>query len=126
MKDKLILRPQYKVLKTIQDLNVLSFYPNKYGVRKILIGLVDDETKDFINLKSFSSLISISARRTSSLITTLIRNLLLEYRYDKESDDLYLAVTSKGASEIALYETKHADAFTKKKSLNYKKTIIKL
>lgn len=116
---------QYKVLISVYELNLKELYPTHRGVYNILTGAEDNETILYTNLRTYGSLISIQKRRASAIINSLIKSNLLEEVFDRETDELYLKVTSEGEYKASFYLHKHKDRI-KKVERKIKKEIIHL
>lgn len=104
----------YKILQTVNELNKSKLYPTAKGVNNILQGKLDPETRKYINLKTFGTLLSYPGRRLCSYILNMVRRGYLSYIYDKNSDDMYLRLTEKGEVEVFNFERKHKNEYTKK------------
>jgi len=104
----------YKILQTIEELNKMNKYPTPKGVNNILQGKLDKETKQYIELKTFGTLISYPGRKLCSYILNMVRREYLTYIYDEKSDAMYLKITTKGEGAVFLYEKKHKHSYTKK------------
>ena len=104
----------YKILQTVNELNKLKLYPTAKGINNILQGKLDPETRKYINLKTFGTLLSYPGRRLCSYILNMVRRDYLSYIYDKNSDDMYLRLTEKGEVEVFNFERKHKNKYTKK------------
>ena len=104
----------YKILQTVNELNKSKLYPTSKGVNNILQGKLDPETRKYINLKTFGTLLSYPGRRLCSYILNMVRRGYLSYIYDKNSDDMYLRLTEKGEVEVFNFERKHKNEYTKK------------
>ena len=104
----------YKILQTVNELNKNKFYPTAKGINNILQGKLDPETRKYINLKTFGTLLSYPGRRLCSYILNMVRRGYLSYIYDKRSDDMYLRLTEKGEVEVFNFERKHKNQYTKK------------
>jgi len=113
----------FKVLYTINKLNEKNYYPNIHGVLKLVNGVIDNETKDFISLETFATLISIKGRRMSSIVHQLQRYNYVSLKHDKSDDNMYLYVTFKGESNIEDYLKHHKISFKKKDNKVLQKTI---
>lgn len=120
-----ISQTAYKVLHTIYYLNDLNFYPNKNGVYKIIHGDIDEETLAFRSCPTFSTVISISSKKISLLITLLIRYDYVKNVYDAKTEEFYLELTAKGKIETSKYILKKKAEY-KKKSKVIKPTIVKI
>lgn len=104
----------YKILQTVNELNKNKKYPTAKGINNILQGKLDPETRKYIDLKTFGTLLSYPGRRLCSYILNMVRRGYLSYIYDKNSDDMYLRVTEKGELEVFNFERKHKNEYTKK------------
>ena len=104
----------YKILQTINELNKMKKYPTAKGVNNILQGKLDPETRQYINLKTFGTLLSYPGRHLSSYILNMVRRDYISYIYDKNSDGMYLRVTEKGELTVFNYERKRKNEYTKK------------
>lgn len=104
----------YKILQTVNELNKVKKYPSAKGVNNILQGKLDPETRNYIDLKTFGTLLSYPGRRLCSYILNMVRRGYLSYIYDKKSDDMYLRITEKGEIEVFNFERKHKNEYTKK------------
>lgn len=97
----------YKIMETISELNKVNKYPTAKGVNNILSGKLDSETRQYIDLATFGTLISFPGRKLCSYILNMVRRGYLGYIYDEKSDDLYLRITEKGEDTLFLYIRKH-------------------
>ena len=104
----------YKILQTVNELNKEKKYPTAKGINNILQGKLDPETRKYINLKTFGTLLSYPGRRLCSYILNMVRRGYLSYIYDKGSDDMYLRLNEKGEVEVFNFERKHKNNYTKK------------
>ena len=104
----------YKILQTVNELNKVKKYPTAKGINNILQGKLDPETRKYIELKTFGTLLSYPGRRLCSYILNMVRRGYLSYIYDKSSDDMYLRLTEKGEIEVFNFERKHKNTYTKK------------
>ena len=115
----------YKILATIKELNDSNKYPTAKGVNNILMGKLDVETRQYIDIKTFGTLISFPGRKLCSYILNMVRRNYLTYIYDKKSDGMYLAITEKGEEELYAYQKKHKSSY-KKKTPHRKKEIVEI
>lgn len=104
----------YKILQTIEELNLMDKYPTPKGVNNILSGKFDEETKQYASLKTFATLISFPGRKLCSYVLNLVRHEYLTYIYDKNSDGLYLRITTKGKGTLIDFDKYHKVKYTKK------------
>lgn len=104
----------YKILQTVNELNKLKKYPTAKGINNILQGKLDPETRKYIDLKTFGTLLSYPGRRLCSYILNMVRRGYLSYIYDKKTDDMYLRITEKGEVEVFNFERKRKNEYTKK------------
>ena len=104
----------YKILQTVNELNKVKKYPTAKGVNNILQGKLDPETRKYVDLKTFGTLLSYPGRRLCSYILNMERRGYLSYIYDKKSDAMYLRLTEKGEIEVLNFERKHKNEYTHK------------
>lgn len=104
----------YKILKTIGDLNEMDKYPTAKGVNNILSAKTDEETKQYINLSTYGTLISLSGRKLCSYILNMVRRDYLTYIYDENSDAMYLKITPKGTISLLSFNKHYKGEFHKK------------
>lgn len=104
----------YKILQTVNELNKVKKYPTAKGINNILQGKLDPETRKYIDLKTFGTLLSYPGRRLCSYILNMVRRGYLSYIYDKKTDAMYLRVTEKGEIEVFNFEREHKNEYTKK------------
>lgn len=115
----------FKILVTIEELNALKYYPLPRGVLNILSGAIDDETKKFVGISTFGSLVSYPSKKISRYILMLTRYGYLKKIYDEKTDNLYLKITEYGSAQTAKFLAKHHCPF-KKKEKKQKTYIIKI
>lgn len=115
----------FKILETVFELNENHDYPTAKGVNNILSGKVDLETRKFINLKTYGTLLSFPGRKLCSYILNMVRRGYLTYVYDEKSDGMYLKITDKGISELISFNKKHKSSY-KKKTPTYHAEVIHL
>ena len=104
----------FKILETVAELNENHDYPTAKGVNNILSGKSDPETKKYIHIKTFGTLLSFPGRKLCSYILNMVRRGYLTYIYDKKSDAMYLKITDKGQAELFTFNKKHKSSFKKK------------
>lgn len=115
----------FKILSTVQQLNDLGYYPLNEGIFKIVTGIVDDETKKFENLSTFSTLVSYSSKKICSLTLMLTRYKYLEKIFDRKTNELYFKITVLGQNSLQNYLKNRKLAFQKKEKIS-KITIAKI
>ncbi len=115
----------FKILQTVKELNDIHKYPTPKGVNNILIGKLDIETRQYIDIKTFGTLISFPGRKLCSYVLNMTRRGYLAYIYDKKTDGMYLYVTEKGEEEIFVFEKKHKSEY-KKKTPHHKNEIVEI
>lgn len=114
MKEQAILKKfDYKIMHAISYLNEMHIFPNSLGVYKILKGINDFETFNYIDCLSFSSCVSIGSKKVSSRITYLIRINVIQYVYNKSDNELYLKLSNNGMMLLEQYFKKHKNPFKK-------------
>lgn len=104
----------FKILETIAELNAQHDYPTAKGVNNILSGKPDEETKKFVNIKTFRTLLSFPGRKLCSYILNMVRRGYLTYVYDEKTDAMYLKIAPKGESELFTFNKKHKSSYKKK------------
>ena len=104
----------FKILETVAELNAQHDYPTAKGVNNILSGKPDVETKKFVNIKTFGTLLSFPGRKLCSYILNMVRRAYLTYVYDEKTDAMYLKITPKGESELFTFNKKHKSSYKKK------------
>lgn len=104
----------YKIMTTIEEVNLKGYYPLVKGVLNILKGEVDDETIAYSDVSTYRSLISYPSKKLSRYILMLLRYGYLKKVYDDKTDDLYLAITEYGSAQLMRFKKKHKTPFKKK------------
>lgn len=104
----------FKILETIKELNDVHKYPTPKGVNNILMGKLDEETRQYVSMKTYGTLISFPGRKLCSYILNMVRRDYLSYIYDKKSDGMYLYITEKGEEELYSFNKRHKKEFQKK------------
>ena len=115
----------FKILQTIEELNKLDLYPTAKGVNNILMGKLDKETRQYVKIKTYGTLISFQGRKLCSYILNMVRRGYLGYIYDKKTDAMYLRITEKGEMEVFSYEKKHKNSYRKKEP-NHRPEIVEI
>ena len=115
MKEFAINQTYYKVLLTISELNKNSYYPLNEGVFKVLAGIIDDETTNFVNLVTFGTLTSYTSKKICHLTLMLFRHELIGKIFDPVSKKLYFRTTEKGEIALKEFANKHKCSFARKK-----------
>ena len=104
----------FKILETVSKLNEQHDYPTAKGVNNILSGKHDLETKKYVHIKTYGTLLSFPGRKLCSYILNMVRRGYLTYIYDEKSDAMYLKITDKGISELFTFNKKHQKSYKKK------------
>lgn len=104
----------FKILETVSELNEEHNYPTAKGVNNILSGQIDEDTRQYVHLKTYGTLLSFPGRKLCSYILNMVRRGYLTYIYDPKSDGMYLKITDKGISELYTFNKKHKSSFKKK------------
>ena len=125
MKKFELIITHYKILDTINELNMRHMYPLSDGVYKIVAGIVDEETMDLIDLSTFGTLLSFGSKKVCRFLLALQRHGYIKKIYNQETDKLYYATTMLGEEALRLYHKKHKKPYVKKQR-PFKKTILKL
>ena len=121
---KLVLS-DYRILDTVKDLNDNGFFPLPDGVYKILKGVIDKETMQFVDYPTFSTLISCKSKRISMSIMLLVRYKYLSKIFDQKTEELYLQITDLGRSTLLDFHKQHKVKYVKK-SKEVKTTIVRI
>lgn len=125
MKEVKLNQTYYKVLITIKALNDLHYYPLNEGIYKILVGVVDDETKPFIDMDCFGTLISFTSKKVCRLTMMLFRYGYLGRVFDTTTKKLYFSLTDKGLQVTEEFLKKHKKPFARR-SKNNSPTIVRI
>ena len=96
MKEVKLNQTYYKVLITIKALIDLHYYPLNEGIYKILVGVVDEDTKQFVDLDCFGTLISFTSKKVCRLTMMLYRYGYIGRIFDTQTKKLYFSLTDKG------------------------------
>ena len=89
------------------------------------MGKLDIETRQYIDIETFGTLISFPGRKLCSYILNMVRRNYLTYIYDKKSDGMYLAITEKGEEELYSFNKRHKTSF-KRKTPHRKNEIVEI
>lgn len=125
MKEVKLNQTYYKVLITIKALNDSHYYPLNEGIYKILVGIVDDETKPFVDMDCFGTLISFTSKKVCRLTMMLFRYGYLGRVFDTNTKKLYFSLTDKGLEAVEQFLTKHKKPFARRNKSN-SPTIVKI
>lgn len=125
MKEVKLNQTYYKVLITIKALNDLHYYPLNEGIYKILVGVVDEDTKPFVDLDCFGTLISFTSKKVCRLTMMLYRYGYLGRVFDTQTKKLYFSLTDKGIEAVESFLAKHKKPFARR-SKNVTPTIVKI
>ena len=125
MKEVKLNQTYYKVLITIKALNDLHYYPLNEGIYKILVGVVDDDTKPFVDLDCFGTLISFTSKKVCRLTMMLYRYGYLGRVFDTQTKKLYFSLTDKGIEAAESFLNKHKKPFARRNK-NVTPTIVKI
>ena len=115
MKEFALNQTYAKVLLTISELNKKSYYPLNEGLYKILTGIIDDETSQFVNIPSFGTLTSYSSKRICHLTLMLFRHGLIGKIFDAKTQKLYFRTTEIGEELLNDFYRKHRCSFARRK-----------
>ena len=115
----------YKVLITIKALNDLHYYPLNEGIYKILVGAVDEDTKPFVDLDCFGTLISFTSKKVCRLTMMLYRYGYIGRIFDAQTKKLYFSLTDKGLETTEAFLKNHKKPFARRNK-NITPTIVKI
>ena len=125
MKEFKLNQTYFKALVTIKALNDLHYYPLNEGIYKILVGIVDEDTKQFVDLDSFGTLISFTSKKVCRLTMMLYRYGYIGRVFDTKTKELYFSLTDKGYKAAEQFLKKHKKPFARR-SKNSSPTIVKI
>ena len=114
MKEFKLNQTYFKALITIKALNDAHYYPLNEGIYKILVGIVDDETKPFIDIDTFGTLISFSSKKVCRLTMMLYRYGYIGRVFDINTKQLYFSLTDKGLYAAEVFLKRHKKPFARK------------
>lgn len=125
MKELKIVITHIKILETISNLNKRNLYPLSDGVYKIIAGIVDSETKNYLNEPTFGTLLSFNSKKTCRYLLALQRHGYVKKIYAPTKDRLVYATTQLGEDVVEKYHKKHKKPYAKKEK-KIAETIIKI
>lgn len=125
MKEVKLNQTYYKVLITIKALNDLHYYPLNEGIYKILVGVVDEDTKPFVDLDCFGTLISFTSKKVCRLTMMLYRYGYIGRIFDTQTKKLYFSLTNKGIEVTEAFLKTHKKPFARRNK-NVTPTIVKI
>lgn len=125
MKEVKLNQTYYKVLITIKALNDLHYYPLNEGIYKILVGVVDEDTKPFVDLDCFGTLISFTSKKVCRLTMMLYRYGYIGRIFDTQTKKLYFSLTDKGIEATKAFLKTHKKPFARRNK-NVTPTIVKI
>lgn len=125
MKEVKLNQTYYKVLITIKALNDLHYYPLNEGIYKILVGVVDEDTKPFVDLDCFGTLISFTSKKVCRLTMMLYRYGYVGRVFDTQTKKLYFSLTDKGIEVTEAFLKTHKKPFARRNK-NVTPTIVKI
>ena len=125
MKEVKLNQTYYKVLITIKALNDLHYYPLNEGIYKILVGVVDEDTKPFVDLDCFGTLISFTSKKVCRLTMMLYRYGYIGRIFDTQTKKLYFSLTDKGIEATETFLRNHKKPFARRNK-NVTPTIVKI
>lgn len=125
MKEVKLNQTYYKVLITIKALNDLHYYPLNEGIYKILVGVVDEDTKPFVDLDCFGTLISFTSKKVCRLTMMLYRYGYIGRIFDTQTKKLYFSLTDKGVEVTEAFQKTHKKPFARRNK-NVTPTIVKI
>jgi hypothetical protein len=125
MKEVKLNQTYYKVLITIKALNDLHYYPLNEGIYKILVGVVDEDTKPFVDLDCFGTLISFTSKKVCRLTMMLYRYGYIGRIFDTQTKKLYFSLTDKGIEVTEAFLKTHKKPFARRNK-NVTPTIVKI
>ena len=94
MKELKIVITHIKILETVSNLNKKHLYPLSDGVYKIIAGIIDSETKDYVDEPTFGTLLSFNSKKTCRFLLALQRHGYIKKMYCPSKDKLVYCTTS--------------------------------
>lgn len=125
MEEFKIVITHIKIMETISSLNKKGLYPLSDGIYKIIAGIVDSETNQYIDEPTFGTLISFNSKKTCRYLLALQRHGYIKKIYAPKKDKLVYVTTELGEDTLAKYHKKHKKPYVKKVK-KVSETIIKL
>ncbi len=102
-----------KILVTVKFLNDLGYYPQAYGVYKILLGSVEDIYFTFRYCPTYQTLTSYSAKKIALMCARLKNSHYLEEIFDTVNQTFYLKLSDFGLDYLSSYYSIHSPKFKK-------------
>ena len=124
MKNLILTTTHIKILETIGNLNKRNLYPLSDGVYKIVAGVIDPETRHYIDEPTFGTLISFTSKKVCRYLLALQRHKYIKKVYCPAKDCLVYATTESGEQALFNYHRKHKTYVRKTRKVP--ETIIKL
>ncbi len=124
MKELKLSITHIKILETISLLNKNGLFPLSDGVYKIVSGVIDEETINYVDLSTFGTLVSFPSKKVCRYLLALQRHGYIKKIYSKKNDQLFYATTELGEDALVAFHKKHKKPFIKKKR-TIKPTIVK-
>ena len=125
MKELKLVITHIKILDTISNLNKRGLYPLSDGIYKIIAGVVDSETKNYLDEPTFGTLLSFNSKKTCRYLLALQRHGYVKKIYAPKKDRLVYATTQLAEDVLTAYHKKHKKPYIKKDK-KVKETIIKI
>ena len=114
-----------KILITISSLNQKGLYPVSDGIYKIVAGIIDEETANYMDEPAFGTLISFNSKKVCRYLLALQRHKYIKKVYCPQKDTLVYATTEVGEDVISKFWKRHKKPLVRKKR-TVKETIYKL
>ena len=100
MRDLKLVITHYKILDTIYYLNQQDLYPLAEGVYKIVAGIIDEETINYRDIPTFSTLISFGSKKICRYLLALQKHQYIKKKFNLQTDNLYYQITELGIEEL--------------------------
>lgn len=124
MELKLVIT-HFKILDTIAYLNQKDLYPLAEGVYKIVAGIVDEETVNYRDVPTFSTLTSFASKKVCRYLLALQKHGYIKKKFNLQTDNLYYQITEVGSEVLRKYHKKHKKPYIQKARV-IKPTIVKM
>ena len=124
MELKLVIT-HFKILDTIAYLNQRDLYPLAEGVYKIVAGIIDEETVNYRDAPTFSTLTSFTSKKVCRYLLALQKHGYIKKKFNLQTDNLYYQITEVGSEALRKYHKKHKRPYIQKARV-IKSTIVKM
>lgn len=114
MKELKLVITHIKIIDTISHLNKKGLYPISDGIYKIIAGVVDSETTQYMDEPTFGTLISFNSKKTCRYLLALQRHGYIKKIYCPKKDRLVYITTQSGEDALAKFHKRYKKPYIKK------------